>query len=81
MKHETLVKACVRYFLSNFYFSSNDSPLKTMKNIFYFIKKALSVLKIFTYLYFRLPFFFSLSAIALEVDPKKILTFMTLSTA
>ena len=52
-----------------------------MKNIFYFIKKALSVLKIFTYLYFRLPFFFSLSAIALEVDPKKILTFMTLSTA
>ena len=30
-------KACVRYFLSNFYFSPNDSPLKTMKNVFYFI--------------------------------------------
>ena len=31
------LKACVRYFLSNFYFSPNDSPLKTMKNVFYFI--------------------------------------------
>ena len=29
--------ACVRYFLLNFYFSPNDSPLKTMKNVFYFI--------------------------------------------
>ena len=28
---------CVRYFLSNFYFSPNDSPSKTMKNVFYFI--------------------------------------------
>ena len=27
-------KACVRYFLSNFYFSPNDGPSKTMKNIF-----------------------------------------------
>ena len=32
-----LFKACVRYFLSNFYFSPNNSPSKTMKNIFYFI--------------------------------------------
>ena len=30
-------KACVRYFLPNFYFSPNDSPSKTMKNVFYFI--------------------------------------------
>ena len=30
-------KACVHYFLSNFCFSPNDSPLKTMKNVFYFI--------------------------------------------
>ena len=30
-------KACVRYFLSNFYYSPNDSLSKTMKNIFYFI--------------------------------------------
>ena len=33
----SLIKACVRYFLSNFYFSPNDSPSKTMKNIFHFI--------------------------------------------
>ena len=30
-------KACVRYFLPNFYFSPNDSPSKTMENVFYFI--------------------------------------------
>ena len=33
-----LLKACVRCFLSNFYFfSPNGSPLKTMKNVFYFV--------------------------------------------
>ena len=75
-----LFKACVRYFLSNFYFSPNDSPSKTMKNVFYFIEKALFVLEIFKFLYFRLPLFFTLSAIALEVDPRKILKFMMPST-
>ena len=30
-------KAGVCYFLSNFYFSPNDSPSETMTNIFYFI--------------------------------------------
>ena len=30
-------KACVGYFLSNFYFSPNDNPSRTMKNVFYFI--------------------------------------------
>ena len=34
---QTNIKACARYFLSNFYFSANDSPLKTMKNVLYFI--------------------------------------------
>ena len=32
-----LLKACVSYFLSNFYFLPNNSPSKTMKNVFYFI--------------------------------------------
>ena len=32
-----LFKACVRYFLPNFYFWLSDSPSKTIKNIFYFI--------------------------------------------
>ena len=36
-------KGCVRYFLSNFYFSPNDSPSKTVKNVFYFIEKVLLV--------------------------------------
>ena len=31
------LRACVRYFLSNFYFSPNNSPSKTTKNDFYFI--------------------------------------------
>ena len=31
------IKACVRYFLSNFYFSPNKSPSKTMTNAFCFI--------------------------------------------
>ena len=31
------LKACVRLFSWNFYFSPNDSPLKTMKNVFYFV--------------------------------------------
>ena len=30
-------KACVRYFLLNFYLSPNDSPSESMKNVFYFI--------------------------------------------
>ena len=31
------IKACVRYFLRNFWFSPNDSPSKNMKYVFYFI--------------------------------------------
>ena len=31
------VKACVRYFLSNFYFSPTDSPSETLKNALYLI--------------------------------------------
>ena len=33
-------KACVRYFLSSFYFSLNDNPLKTIKNVFLFHLKS-----------------------------------------
>ena len=32
-----LLKACVHYFSSKFYFSPNDSPSKIMKNPFYLI--------------------------------------------
>ena len=37
LKNISCFKACVRYFLLNFYFSPSDSPSKTMKNVFYFI--------------------------------------------
>ena len=37
-------------FCEIFIFSSNDSPSKVMKNVFYFIEKALFVLKIFKFL-------------------------------
>ena len=42
-KSKTLVelfKACVRYFLSNFYFSPNHSPSKTMKNVLFYLKSS-----------------------------------------
>ena len=39
-------------FYQIFIFSSNDSPLKTMKIVFYFISKALFVLEIFKLLWF-----------------------------
>ena len=57
-------------FLSKFYISLNDSPSKNMKNVFYFMAIAFFVLEIFKFLYFHLPLFFSLSVIALEVDPR-----------
>ena len=34
-----------------FIFSPNDNPLKTMKNVFYFIWKALFILQIFNFLW------------------------------
>ena len=41
-----------------------------MEDVFYFILKALFILDIFRFLYFHLPLFFSLPAIALELDPR-----------
>ena len=41
-----------------------------MKAVFYFIYKALFILEVFKFLYSHLPLFFSLSAIALELDPR-----------
>ena len=52
------IKACVHYFLRNFYSSPNDRPSKTMKDCFYFIEKALFILEIFKFLHFNLPLFF-----------------------
>ena len=35
---EHILKACVRYFLSNFYFSPNDSSSKIMKCFLFHLK-------------------------------------------
>ena len=65
-----LFKGCVCYFLRKLYFSPDGSPSKTMKDVFYLIYKDPFILKIFKCLYFNLSLFFSLSAAALERDPK-----------
>ena len=53
--------------LSNFYFSPNDTPSKTMKNVFISSKILFSFSRL-KFLYFCLPLFFPLSAIALAVE-------------
>ena len=64
------LKACVCYFLSNSYFSPNDSPSKTMKNVFLFhLESSLRSQDIQMYVFTSSPLF-SLSAIALEIDPR-----------
>ena len=46
---DQIIKACV-FFYQIFIFSPNDSSSTTIKNVFYFIEKALSVLEIFKFL-------------------------------
>ena len=65
-----IFKACVHYFSTNFHFSPNDSLSKTMKDVFYFIQKLFFAFELSKFLYFHLPLFFSLSVIALELDPR-----------
>ena len=55
------IKACVHYFLSNFYFSPNDSPSKIMKNVFYFIIKLFSFLRYQIFLFLSTPLFLPVS--------------------
>ena len=66
-----ILKACVRYFLSNFYFSLNDSPSKTMKNVFLVhLKTSFRFRDIHIFVFSS---FFSPQP--LEVDPRKILVY------
>ena len=56
---ELPIKACARYFSSNFYFSPNDSPSKTMKNIFLFhLKSSFHSRDIQIFVYSSSPLFF-----------------------
>ena len=61
-------KVCVRYFLTNFHLSPSESPSTTRMDGFYFIKKPFSFSSPFCVSI--CPYFFSLSAIALELDPR-----------
>ena len=55
-------KACVRYFLSSFYFSLNDSISKTMKNVFFIsLTKLLSFFRYLNFCIFVFPSFFTVS--------------------
>ena len=50
MPHRHNSKFVSSIFYQIFIFSSNDSPSKTMKNVFYLIEKALFVLEILKFL-------------------------------
>ena len=55
--HIRLFRACVRYFLSNFYFSPKDGPSKTMKSVFLFhLKSSFGSRDIQIFVIFSLPF-------------------------
>ena len=55
--HPVLFKACVHYFLSNLYFSLNDSPSKTMKIFFISSKKLFSFSRYSNFCISVFPFF------------------------
>ena len=75
-----LFKACVRYFLIKVSFSPNDSSSKTMKNVFLFHQKSSFHSQDVQFFVFLSSPLFPLSAVALEVDPRKILKFIRSST-
>ena len=61
MQQIFVLKACVRYFLSIFCFSPNDSPSETVKNVFISSKKLFSFLRYSNFCIFLLPSFFPVS--------------------
>ena len=69
----TVFKACVCYFFDKFLFFTKWQPFKNYEKRFLFNLKSSFRFEIFKFLYFRLSLFFSLSAIALELDPRWIL--------
>ena len=50
-------KACVRYFLSQFYFSLNNSPSKTMKNFLFHLKSSFRSRDIQIFVFLSSPLF------------------------
>ena len=81
MVNSWLLKLLSAFVYQMFIFHQMITLQKLWKMFFISPKKLFFVLKIFNFSYFCLPVFFSLSAIALEVDPRKVLKFMMSSTA
>ena len=62
MKTEKNFKTCVGYISLNFYFSSNDSPSKIMKNVFLFhLKSSFRSRDIQIFVFSSSPLFFPVS--------------------
>ena len=57
--HDCTFKACIRYFLSNFYFSPNDSPSKTKRCFFISSKKLFPFSRYSNFCISVFPSFFS----------------------
>ena len=64
------VKLVPAIFYQIFIFHQKIALQKPQKSFLFHLKSSF-FLKIFKFLYFCLPIFFSMSAIALEVDPRK----------
>ena len=56
-----IFKACVCYFLSNFYFSPNDIPSKTMKMFLFHQKSSFRIQDIQSFVFLSCPLFFPVS--------------------
>ena len=54
--YSCILKGCVSYFLSNFYFFTIDSPSKTMKNVFISLKSSFRSQDIQIFVIFSHPF-------------------------
>ena len=54
-------KACVRYFLSNFYFQANDSPSKTEKCFLFHLKSSFCPQNILIFVFLSSPLFLPVS--------------------
>ena len=54
-----ITKACIQYFSSNFYFSPNDSPTKTMKNFLFHLQSSFRSQDIQVFVFLSSPLSFS----------------------
>ena len=73
-------KACIRYFLSKFYFSPNDSPSKTEKSFLFHGKNSFCSRDIQIFVYSSSPLFFPVSHCFRRWFKQNLKVYMTSST-